>query len=114
MEVADLEASSAFYDAFLGPLGWRRHFERDGTVGWGIAQPVFFISADHPPAPGFGLICFSAKGIAAVKAAWEAGVAAGGESMGEPGEAHGHGSGSYSAFLRDPDHYDIEVTVSGR
>ncbi len=111
LEVADLDASSAFYDALLAPLGWRRHFERDETVGWGIAKPVFFISAHHPPAAGFGLICFSATGIAAVKAAWEAGVSAGGVSMGEPGESRSHGSGSYSAFVKDPDGYDIELTI---
>jgi catechol 2,3-dioxygenase-like lactoylglutathione lyase family enzyme len=109
LEVADLDLSSAFYDSLLAPLGWRRHFERDETVG--IAKPVFFISAHHPPAPGFGLICFSAKGIAAVKAAWEGGVGAGGRSMGEPGESRSHGSGTYSAFLKDPDGYDVEVTV---
>ena len=111
LEVGDLDVSAAFYDSLLAPLGWRRHFERDETVGWGIAKPVFFISAHHPPAPGFGLICFSGKGIAAVKAAWEGGVGAGGKSTGEPGEYRSHGSGSYSAFLQDPDGYDVEVTI---
>lgn len=111
LEVSDLERSASFYDALLAPLGWRRHFERDGTVGWGIAKPVFFVSSHHPPSPGFGLLCFSGLGIVAVKAAWEAGVAAGGASDSEPGERRSHGSGSYSAFLRDPDGYEIEVTV---
>jgi catechol 2,3-dioxygenase-like lactoylglutathione lyase family enzyme len=111
LEVSDLERSSAFYDALLAPLGWRRHFEEDETVGWGIAKPVFFVSAHHPAKPGFGLLSFSGLGIVAVKAAWEKGVAAGGEAVGEPGERSSHGSGSYSAFLRDPDGYEIEITV---
>jgi hypothetical protein len=38
-------------------------------------------------------------------------VGAGGKSAGEPGENRSHGSGSYSAFLQDPDGYDIEVTI---
>jgi catechol 2,3-dioxygenase-like lactoylglutathione lyase family enzyme len=111
VEVADLERSAAFYDALLGPLGWRRHFDQDQTIGWGIAKPVFFISGRHEPRPGFGLISFTSVGIAGVKAAWEAGCAAGGNNVSDPGVSRGHASGSYSAFLQDPDGYDIEVTV---
>ncbi len=111
LEVSDLERSASFYDSLLAPLGWRRHFDEDRTVGWGIAKPVFFISANHEAKPGFGFISFSGLGIVAVKAAWEAGVGAGGVSVGEPGERRSHGSGSYSAFLKDPDGYEIEVTI---
>jgi catechol 2,3-dioxygenase-like lactoylglutathione lyase family enzyme len=111
LEVADLERSGAFYDALLAPLGWRRHFDDDETIGWGIAKPVFFIAAHHQPRPGFGIVSFSASGIAAVKASWEGAVAAGGTSVNQPGAARGRGSGPYSAFLRDPDGYDVEVTV---
>ena len=78
LEVSDLERSASFYDALLAPLGWRRHFEEDETIGWGIAKPVFFIAAHHPAKPGFGLLSFSGLGIVAVKAAWEKGVKAGG------------------------------------
>ena len=73
LEVSDLERSASFYDALLAPLGWRRHFEEDGTIGWGIAKPVFFIADHHDPRPGFGLLSFSGLGIVAVKASWEAG-----------------------------------------
>jgi catechol 2,3-dioxygenase-like lactoylglutathione lyase family enzyme len=111
VEVADLERSAAFYDALLGPLGWRRHFDQDQTIGWGIAKPVFFISGRHEPRPGFGLVSFTSVGIAGVKAAWEGGCSAGGTNVSEPGMSRGHASGSYSAFLQDPDGYDIEVTV---
>ncbi len=49
---------------------------------------------------------------AAVKAAWEGGTNSGGSNVAQPGETSAHGSGSYSAFLRDPDGHDIEITVS--
>lgn len=111
LEVADLERSAAFYDALLAPLGWRRHFDRDGTVGWGIAKPVFFISDGAGASPGFGQVSFSARGVVAVKAAWEAGVAAGGADVRAPGQADEVGSGTYSAFLADPDGYRVEVTI---
>ena len=111
LEVSDLERSASFYDALLAPLGWRRHFEEDETVGWGIARPVFFVAAHHGPQPGFGLLSFSGLGIVAVKAAWEGGMSAGGTGVAVPGERRSHGSGSYSAFLKDPDGYEIEITI---
>ncbi len=111
LEVADLERSAYFYDSLLGPLGWRRHLDEDDIVGWGIAKPVFYIAANHAPAARFGLVSFNASGIAAVKAAHEGGARAGGKSVSPPGESRGRTSGSYSAFLQDPDGHDVEVTV---
>lgn len=111
-EVSDLERSGTFYDALLAPLGWRRHFDKDGTVGWGIAKPVFFVSARDGNPQSSALVSFTALGIAAVKASWESGVRAGGKSLQEPTSgAGGPGSGSYSAFLTDPDGHHLEVTV---
>ena len=111
LEVSDLDRSASFYDSMLAPLGWRRHFEEDKTIGWGIAKPVFFISAHHEPQPGFGLLSFSGLGIVAVKAAWEAGDEGGRHQRQRSGERRSHGSGSYSAFLKDPDGYEIEITI---
>ena len=110
LEVSDLQRAGAFYDGLLAPLGWRRHFDEADIIGWGIGKPVFFV-AEGPPRPGFGHVCFSALGIAAVKAAWESGVNAGGTGTGQPGATRRHGSGSYSAFLTDPDGHSVEVTV---
>ena len=109
--VSDLEGSAAFYDALLAPLGWRRHLEEEGNIGWGIAKPVFFVSADDSVTAAHGLVSFSAPGIAAVKAAWEGGLAHGGDGIDAPGEARRTGSGSYSAFISDPDGHSVEVTV---
>jgi len=111
LEVGDLDRSASFYDTMLSPLGWRRHFDEDKTIGWGIAKPVFFISSHHDPKPGYGLLCVSGLGIVAVKAAYENGIRAGGTSIAEPGERRSYGSGSYSAFLKDPDGYEIEITI---
>jgi catechol 2,3-dioxygenase-like lactoylglutathione lyase family enzyme len=109
LEVSDLERSASFYDALLAPLGWRRHFEEDETIGWGSpnrssSSPRTTTQARLRPAQ------LLRAGIVAVKAAWEAGSSGGG-SVAEPGERRSHGSGSYSAFLKDPDGYEIEVTV---
>ena len=109
--VSDLEGSAAFYDALLAPLGWRRHLEDNGTIGWGIAKPVFFVTADSDVTGAHGLVSFSAPGISAVKAAWEGALAHGGDGIDAPGEARRTGSGSYSAFISDPDGHRVEVTV---
>ena len=109
--VSDLERSGSFYDSLLAPLGWRRHLEANGCIGWGIAKPVFFVSRDDGTAPAHGLVSFAAPGIAAVKAAWEGGLSHGGGGIDGPGEARRTGSGSYSAFLADPDGHSIEITV---
>lgn len=112
VEVSDLARSGRFYDAVLGPLGWRRQVDTDELVAWGIFKPVFFASTRRPPAPGGGHICFAAHGIPAVKAAWEGGVAAGGDDDGPPGPRRQYGPGYYSAYMLDPDGYRIEVAVS--
>jgi hypothetical protein len=57
------------------------------------------------------LLSFSGLGIVAVKAAWEGGMNAGGTKVSEPGERRSYGSGSYSAFVKDPDGYEIEITI---
>jgi catechol 2,3-dioxygenase-like lactoylglutathione lyase family enzyme len=111
LEVDDLPRSASFYDSMLAPLGWRRHYEENNTIGWGIAKPVFFISGNRESKAGFGLLSFSALGIVAVKAAYENAVKSGGTNVSAPGERRGPGSGSYSAYLKDPDGYEIEITI---
>jgi catechol 2,3-dioxygenase-like lactoylglutathione lyase family enzyme len=113
VETTELERCGRFYDALLGPLGWRRHVDTDELIGWGIVKPVFFASARRPTeGPGGGHVCFSAHGIPAVKAAWEAGVVAGGVDDGPPGPRPQYGPAYYSAYLRDPDGYRVEVAAS--
>jgi catechol 2,3-dioxygenase-like lactoylglutathione lyase family enzyme len=111
VEVSELERSARFYDAVLTPLGWRRQVETSELVGWGIVRPLFFVSARGSAGTGGGHVCFTAHGIPAVKAAWEGGVEAGGESDGDPGVRPQYGPSYYSAYLVDPDGYRVEVAV---
>jgi len=106
----DLARSGVFYDALLGALGWRRHIESDETIAWGIVRPVFYCSA-RPGGAGGGHVCFAASGIPAVKAAWEAGLGAGGEDEGAPGPRPEYGGSYYSAYLRDPNGNRVEIAV---
>ena len=95
-----------------GALGWRRHSRRTGRSAGASPSPSSSSPHHHEPASRASACSASpGSGIVAVKAAWEAGVTAGGNSVAEPGERRSHGSGSYSAFLKDPDGYEIEVTI---
>lgn len=111
LEVSDLERAGEFYDSVLGPLGWRRQVETDARIGWGIVRAVFFVSFRSGARAGGGHVAFGANGISAVKAAHEAGVAAGGINQGDPGQRPEYGPTYYAGYLRDPDGHRIEVTV---
>jgi catechol 2,3-dioxygenase-like lactoylglutathione lyase family enzyme len=112
VKVSDLERSAAFYDAILSPLGWRRHEDGSGAIGWGMVRPVFFISRSDSPRPGYGQVSFPAKSIPAVRASFEAGVENGGRAESEPGSAPLHGSANYCARLIDPDGHTVELSVA--
>jgi catechol 2,3-dioxygenase-like lactoylglutathione lyase family enzyme len=112
LKVNDIDRSGSFYDAVLAPLGWRRQEDGPGSIGWGLIRSAFFITRDDSQRPGFGEISFPAKSIPAVKASYESGLENGGESVAEPGSAPLHGGGNYSARLRDPDGYLIEIVVA--
>lgn len=112
INVLEFDRSASFYDAILGPLGWRRQGESGASSAWGLQKAAFLINESESSRPGWGLISFPAKSIPAVKAAFEAGVEAGGEPVSDPGAAPSVGLGSYACQLRDPDGYLIEIAVS--
>jgi catechol 2,3-dioxygenase-like lactoylglutathione lyase family enzyme len=111
IEASDLGRSGAFYDAVFAALGWRRHADSTQGISWGIAKPVFFVFPSDAARPGSGHVCFAASGVPAVKAAWEAGIEAGGTDDGSPGASPQYGTGYYSACLLDPDGHRIEIAV---
>jgi catechol 2,3-dioxygenase-like lactoylglutathione lyase family enzyme len=110
-KVSDLERSGSFYDAILGPLGWRRQDAPANSVSWGLIKAEFFIT-EGDPKPGFGQVSFPAKSIPAVKASFESGSEKGGKPEAEPGAAPSFGPGNYCCRLIDPDGYLVEVCVA--
>jgi len=113
IQCRDVAVSAAFYDAVLAPLGARRLMEpHEGVIGYGI-----------PPAPDFWLgplsdnhtgwredhIAFVAEDRTAVRAFFDAAVAAGAEVLHEPREWPIYHPGYYGAFVRDPDGNNIEA-----
>jgi catechol 2,3-dioxygenase-like lactoylglutathione lyase family enzyme len=110
IQCADLEASAAFYDAALAPLGFRRLMNVTVAIGYGADKPDFWIGV-FDSGEGFreSHLAFTAQDRAAVDAFFAAAVAAGAELLHEPAvhpEYHEH---YYGAFVRDPDGNNVEA-----
>lgn len=115
--VRDLKLSSAFYDAVLGALGFRRVFENETAVGYGLVDGEDLFSLKLRPgaaAPGSGFhLAFSAPSRSAVDAFHRAALRAGGQDAGSPGLRPNYGPQYYAAFLVDPDGHRVEAVLNG-
>lgn len=114
LEVSDLARSAAFYDALFFALGVRRIHEGERAIGYGVNDARFWITDRRgSPDTGFGHVAFAASGRAAVDAAYEAALRAGGRSDGAPGPRRQYGPRYYAAYLLDPDGLRVEVVAGG-
>ncbi len=114
--VRDLALSSAFYDAALGALGFRRVFEDQTAVGYGLVDGkdllCLKLRADAvEPGPGFHL-AFSAPSRSAVHEFHRSALRVGGSDNGSPGLRPHYGAHYYAAFLVDPDGHRIEAVIN--
>jgi catechol 2,3-dioxygenase-like lactoylglutathione lyase family enzyme len=111
IQCADPSASAAFYDAALAPLGGKRVMEFGPVIGFGVPpMPDFWVG---PLETGDGFreshLAFTAPDRAAVRAFFEAAVAAGAEVMHEPRVWPEYHPNYYGAFVRDPDGNNVEA-----
>jgi catechol 2,3-dioxygenase-like lactoylglutathione lyase family enzyme len=82
------------------------------VIGWGVTEPVFWLTARAAPAAGYGHVALRAAGKAAVDAAYAAALQAGGAGDGVPGPRPQYGPRYYAAYLRDPDGLRVELVAS--
>ncbi len=111
IQCADVDASAAFYDAVLAPLGGRRLLDFGPVIGFGVApMPTFWLG---PRTTGDGFrechIAFSTPDRAAVRAFLDAAVSAGAEVLHRPRLWPEYHPGYYGAFVRDPDGNNVEA-----
>lgn len=111
--VRDLAGSRRFYEAVLDVLGVTISGEGSGFF-W--ADELVVSSADSEAAlgrlTGRVHLAFQAQDRATVEAFHRAGLAAGGQDNGAPGERPYH-PGYYACFLIDPDGNNIEAVFHG-
>lgn len=124
LRVADYERSKEFYVAALAPLGFTLAMELP-SVGAGFRHdriPVFWIKQGTPPRAGDGApvelgncggpalhVAFASKDRAGVDAFFRAAIAAGARDNGAPGLRPQYHANYFSAFVLDPDGYNIEA-----
>lgn len=116
--VADLERSSAFYDAVLAPLGLVRIggnrrsalYGPEGFEGEAPFAIIAFGDEARPPGPGFHM-AFAAPDRDAVDRFHAAALAHGGVDEGPPGIRENYDPGYYAAFVRDLDGHRLEAVV---
>lgn len=120
---ADLEASGAFYDAALAPLGYGRVFARNIGIAYGpgpgregllfwIIQPDSGEEGSDEAVSRYSRgnhVAFRASRRGDVDAFFVAALAAGGRANGEPGLRPEYSDTYYAAFVRDLDGHKIEA-----
>ena len=111
--VRDIEASRKFYSALFEVLELPISGEGDDFF-W--VDELFVSTADSEAAAGRLTgrhhLAFQARDRAMVEAWHKAGLKAGGEDNGAPGERPYH-PGYYAAFLLDPDGNNVEAVYHG-
>jgi catechol 2,3-dioxygenase-like lactoylglutathione lyase family enzyme len=109
MGVSDLDASKAFYEQALRPLGYQLLMQRDGSAGFGRnGKPDFWIHANRPVS-GPVHVALASPDRATVQAFHAAGLEAGGRDNGPPGLRPQYHASYYGAFVLDPDGNNIEA-----
>lgn len=111
IQCTDLAVSAAFYDRVLVPLGGQRLMDFGVTIGYGVPPMPDFWIGEFNSGEGFreSHIAFHAPDRAAVRAFFDAAVAADAEVLHEPRLWPEYHRSYYGAFVRDPDGNNVEA-----
>ncbi len=107
LAVSDISQSKTFFQAALAPLGYKIQMDFGEAVGLGQDRPDFWIARGTASAKSH--VAFAAANRAAVKAFYDAAIAAGGKDNGGPGLRPQYHPNYYGAFVLDRDGNNIEA-----
>jgi catechol 2,3-dioxygenase-like lactoylglutathione lyase family enzyme len=119
LQVADVEASLAFYLRAFGPIGVREamRFPDGDTIVVGLSGPdgvpKFWLSRALRPEAREIHVAFTAADRESVDAVHKAAVEAGAEVLHAPKEWPIYHPGYYGVFLRDLDGHNVEAVYHG-
>jgi catechol 2,3-dioxygenase-like lactoylglutathione lyase family enzyme len=115
IQCADVGVSAAFYDAVLGPLGGSRVMDFGTVIGYGVPPMPDFWIGQQQTGDGFreSHLAFIAPDRSAVRAFFDAAVAAGAEVLYEPRPWPEYDENYFGAFVRDPDGNNVEAVSHG-
>ncbi len=111
----DWDKAVAFYDAVMPTIGAEKKMSFPGAAAYGKAFPEFWVQRPlngqpHSVANG-GHFAFIAESREAVQAFYEAAIAAGGTSDGEPGPRPDYGPDYYGCYVYDLDGHKLEAAI---
>ena len=110
LDVSDYEASKAFYEQALAPLGMTLMIEPIERIGGFGAEFPFFWIGQRERGPDSGThVAFRTESRETVDAFHAAAVAAGGNDNGAPGLREIYHPHYYGAFVLDPDGNNVEA-----
>ncbi|MBZ9741169.1 MULTISPECIES: VOC family protein [unclassified Mesorhizobium] len=116
IDVSDFDASKAFYDKAMAPLGasllYMVPLEYTGGAkvgGYGRDRPVFWLQEGKDGQKAHQHVAFTARNRAEVEAFHAAALAAGGKDNGGPGLRPHYHANYYGAFVFDPDGNNVEA-----
>ncbi|MEO7260892.1 MAG: VOC family protein [Jatrophihabitantaceae bacterium] len=119
LQVADVEASLAFYLRVFAPIGMREMLRFPHPEGFevGLGGPEgrteFWLSPAARPETREIHVAFSAPDRHAVDAVYEAALAVGAQVLHDPREWPEYHPGYYGVFLRDLDGHNVEAVHHG-
>jgi catechol 2,3-dioxygenase-like lactoylglutathione lyase family enzyme len=114
LRVRDPQASRHFYTTIAPHAGLRLTHDTPGRVQFRGEDFSFSLVRDERPLTEHVHLAFAADTDATVRAFHAAGLDAGYEDNGPPGERAAYHPGYYGAFLLDPDGHNIEVVNHNR
>jgi catechol 2,3-dioxygenase-like lactoylglutathione lyase family enzyme len=111
IQCANGAASAAFYDTVLATIGGQRIMAFGDVIGYGVPPMPDFWLGPRRTGEGFreSHVAFRAPDRAAVRAFFDAAVAAGAEALHEPRVWPEYHPNYYGAFVRDPDGNNVEA-----
>ena len=111
INVSDMDASRAFFEAALAPIGYEVSFESAEWVGMRAGERNDFGLVRRDPVGATVHIAFEASDRATVDAFHAAALAAGGTDNGAPGIRSEYGDDYYAAFVIGPDGHNVEAVT---
>lgn len=100
---------SAFYEAVLAPLGYRKLFTYEGGAGFGREGAASLWIGDAERASAGIHLAIASATRAGVDAFYEAAMMIGAQDNGAPSLRPNYSPNYYAAFVLDPDGNNIEA-----
>ena len=111
LNVADVDAAKAFYEAALKPVGYELAMDFVGGAGFAAdGKPDFFLAERGEPSSPVH-IAFKAADRKTVDAFHEAALAAGGRDNGPPGIRRVYHEYYYGAYVLDLEGNNVEAVT---